>query len=139
MKVVFDTNVLIAAFISRGGCNEILEHCVLFYEIILSRFILDELKEKLTGKFGFSGSEVNNVIQLLKSRSTIVQPDDLPSPLSRDPDDDNIIAAAIAGCCDCILTGDKDLLVLKQVSKIDIILPNRFWEYEGSGINTEDV
>lgn len=132
MKIVLDTNVLIAAFISHGGCNEILEHCALIHEITLSQFILAELKEKLTGKFGFSGSEVNNVVRLLKSQCTIVQPEDLPSPISRDPDDDSIIAAAIAGLCDCIITGDKDLLVLEQVFGIDIIPPSRFWKYEAT-------
>ena len=130
MKVTLDTNVLIAAFISHGVCNELLEYCALNHEIFLSGFILGELEEKLTGKFGFSKRETNNVIRILKSRCTIVQTAELPSPISRDPDDDNIIATAIAGLCDCIITGDKDLLVLNQVSGIRIILPNQFWIFE---------
>jgi uncharacterized protein len=132
MKVVLDINVLIAAFISHGVCNELLEYCALNHEIILSKFILGELEEKLTGKFGFSKREINSVIRILKSRCTIVQTEDLPSPISRDPDDDNIIAAAIAGLCDCIITGDKDLLVLNQVSDIPIIPPNHFWIFESN-------
>ncbi len=39
MKIVLDTNVLIAAFISHGTCNELLEHCALNHEVILSPFI----------------------------------------------------------------------------------------------------
>ncbi len=132
MKVVLDTNVLISAFISHGVCNELLEYCALNHEIILSEFILGELEEKLTGKFGFSKREINSVIRILKSRCTIVQTEVLPFPVSRDPDDDNIIAAAIAGLCDCIVTGDKDLLVLNQVSGIQIIPPNRFWIVESN-------
>ena len=132
MKVVLDTNVLISAFISHGVCNELLEYCALNHEIILSEFILGELEEKLTGKFGFSKHEINSVIRILKSRCTIVQTEVLPFPVSRDPDDDNIIAAAIAGLCDCIVTGDKDLLVLNQVSGIQIIPPNRFWIFESN-------
>jgi len=130
MKVTLDTNVLIAAFITHGVCNELLEYCALNHEIFLSGFILGELEEKLTGKFGFSKRETNNVIRILKSRCTIVRTTELPSPISRDPDDDNIIATAIAGLCDCIITGDKDLLVLNQVSGIQIIPPNRFWVFE---------
>ena len=43
-----------------------------------------------------------------------------PNPVCRDPDHDNILAAAISGKCDSIITGDKDLLVLKQYESIDI-------------------
>jgi len=44
----------------------------------------------------------------------------------RDPDDDNILAAAVSGKCDCIITGDKDLLVLKEYEGIDIFSPRDF-------------
>ena len=44
MKVVLDTNVLIAAFITKGVCSELLEHCLRRHEIIMSEFILDEFR-----------------------------------------------------------------------------------------------
>jgi len=130
MRLVLDTNVLIAAFISHGLCNELLEHCVLNHEVVLSKFILDELKEKLTDKFKFTIREANGVVRLLKSRCAVVGTSDLPSPVSRDPDDDNIIATAIAGNCRCIVTGDKDLLDLEQVGTVLIVSPSRFWQIE---------
>ena len=132
MRLVLDTNVLIAAFISHGVCNELLEHCVLNHEVVLSKFILDELKEKLTDKFKFSVREANAAIRLMKSRSEMVSPPPLVSPLSRDPDDDNIIAAAVAGHCECIVTGDKDLLDLKEAHNISIIPPAHFWKFENA-------
>ena len=130
MRLVLDTNVLIAAFISHGVCSELLEHCVLNHDVVLSNFILDELKEKLTGKFRFTTREANGVVTLLRSRCSLVATPVLPSPVSRDPDDDNIIATAIAGSCQCIVTGDKDLLDLKQVGDILIVSPSRFWQIE---------
>ena len=45
LKVFFDTNVLIAALISRGFCHELLEYCVLTHTVITSNFILDEVEE----------------------------------------------------------------------------------------------
>ena len=54
LYVVYRTNVFIAAFISHGVCNELLEHCVLNHQVVLSTFILNELKDKLTGKFKFT-------------------------------------------------------------------------------------
>jgi len=61
---------------------------------------------------------------------TIVTPEPLPAPVCRDQDDDAIIGTALAGACECIVTGDKDLLVLKHYSGIDIISPDRFWRHE---------
>jgi len=44
MKVILDTNVLVAAFIAHGACHELLEHCAIRHDVVLSRFILDEFK-----------------------------------------------------------------------------------------------
>ncbi len=130
MRLVIDTNVLIAAFIAHGVCNELLEHCVLNHDVVLSKFILDELKDKLAGKFKFTTQEANAAVRLLKSRCSIVATQTLPSPVSRDPDDDNIIATALSGNCECIITGDKDLLDLEKVGDITIASPVQFWEIE---------
>ena len=130
MRIVLDTNVLIAAFIAHGTCNELLEHCVVNHDIVLSNFILNELKDTLMGKFKFTAAEARNVVNLLQSRCEVVETKKLPSPLSRDPDDDNIIATALSGACDCIITGDNDLLDLKKAGDINILSPNDFWREE---------
>ena len=130
MKIVLDTNVLIAAFISHGTCNELLEYCALNHEVILSPFIIDEFTEKLTGKFGFTHKEANSAANLLISRFEIKTPLQLPQQICRDADDDMIIGTALAGECECIVTGDKDLLALQKVNGIHIISPSKFWEFE---------
>ncbi|HRR96860.1 MAG TPA: putative toxin-antitoxin system toxin component, PIN family [Candidatus Ratteibacteria bacterium] len=130
MKIVFDTNILIAAFISRGVCNELFEHCVCFHEIFISKFILTEFSENLINKFNFSKYEVNKAVQLLQSRLIIVTPKKLAENVSRDPKDDFILATAIQGKCQCIISGDEDLLILKQYKGIDIVSPQDFWRYE---------
>jgi putative PIN family toxin of toxin-antitoxin system len=130
MRLVLDTNVLIAAFISHGGCNELLEHCVIHHDVILSPFILNELQEKLVHKFKYSEKEAEAVVHLLQSSCEIVQAQAFPVQLSRDADDDNILAAAMTGNCSHIITGDNDLLDLKKVGDIEIISPNEFWKIE---------
>lgn len=130
MKLVLDTNVLIAAFITHGVCNELLEYCAINHEIILSVFILDEVREKLVRKFDFSIREAEEVIRLLKSRAVLVTPRKLEEPACRDPDDDNIPGTAIAGDCECIVSGDKDLLVLRRVRGIRVVNPSDFWATE---------
>ena len=54
MKIVLDTNVLIAALIARGFSHQLLEHCALRHTLFTSDFILDETQEKLIEKFGYS-------------------------------------------------------------------------------------
>lgn len=51
MKIVLDTNVHIAALITRGVCSDLLEHCIQYHEIIASEFILSELHRNLSKKF----------------------------------------------------------------------------------------
>lgn len=61
MKLVLDTNVLVAAFIARGTCSELLEYCAVRHEIVLSPAILDELGDVLTRKFRFLPEEARQV------------------------------------------------------------------------------
>lgn len=133
MKIVLDTNVLIAALIARGVCHELLEHCVLRHTLLTSDFILEETQEKLTEKFGYSVDLAEEAVSLLRSRMKLVAPANLERQVCRDPDDDNILAAAVSGKCDCIITGDKDLLVLKEYEGIDILSPRDFITNESLG------
>jgi putative PIN family toxin of toxin-antitoxin system len=130
MRVVLDTNVLVAAFIARGACNELLEHCAIHHEIVLSPFILTELRRVLTEKIGFTQRETSAVVRLLRSRCRVVKPQPFEKTVSRDPDDDNIIATAVAGSCTCLVTGDQDLLELGEFAGIRIVSPDSFWRLE---------
>jgi putative PIN family toxin of toxin-antitoxin system len=130
MKLVLDTNVLIAAFITHGVCNELLEYCALNHGVILSPFIIAELKEKLVQKFGYSAREAEDVTRLLRSRFAVVTAGKLESPICRDADDDNILATALAGHCECVATGDQDILALEGVGGLRIVTPSGFWETE---------
>ena len=130
MKIVLDTNVLVAAFITHGVCNELFENCTLHHEVFVSKFILEEFRDVLIEKFDFTSNQANEAVRLLQTRSTIVNPTSLDRPVSRDPDDDNVIATAVAAACNCIVTGDKDLLCLERFQGIEILPPNAFWQFE---------
>ncbi len=130
MRIVFDTNVLIAALISRGFCHELFEHCVLTHTLVTSDFILDEVREKLVAKFKYSVDIAGEARALLLTRMQLVVPEQLVSPVSRDFDDDNILATALTGQCDFIITGDGDLLVIKEFKSIKIVSPRQFLDNE---------
>jgi len=130
MRLVLDTNVLIAAFIAKGICADLLEHCIRRHTVVTSDFIPSEFRETMLGKFKFTGEETEDALKLLVPRMVAVEPASLESPVCRDADDDLILATALAGQCDCIVTGDKDLLVLERYRMIEIVSPLDFSEYE---------
>jgi putative PIN family toxin of toxin-antitoxin system len=82
------------------------------HTLVTSVPILSEFREKLTGKLRIDGRLADAAAELLQSRMRIVEPLPLAEPACRDPDDDVVIATAAAGSCDCIITGDQDLLTL---------------------------
>lgn len=130
MIILLDTNVLIAAFIARGFCSELLEHCIRQHSLITSDFIINKFRDKLANKFNYKSEEIDQAIELLLSRMRVIASTKLEQNVCRDEEDDNVLASAIEGKCDCIITGDKDLLVLKQYGGIDILSPRDFREYE---------
>ncbi len=130
MKIVLDTNVLIAAFIAHGVCHDLLEHCVRWHTLITSEWILGEFSENLRRKFKYTAREAEEAIALLRSGMQIVTPENLEIPVCRDQDDDMVLGTAIAGQASCIVTGDKDLLILRRFRSIDIVSPSDFASYE---------
>jgi putative PIN family toxin of toxin-antitoxin system len=67
-------------------------------------------------------------LQALRDQVHLVEPDALPSPVCRDPDDDVVLATAVAARATTIVTGDDDLLVSKQYAGIAIVSARQFLE-----------
>lgn len=132
MRIVFDTNVLLAAFITRGASAEVFKHCLLRHTLVISPFILQEMEDKLLHKFCFPSKEVKEVLTLLSEMTEVVPLTPLTEPVCRDATDDWILATALSAEAQVIITGDKDLLDLKKYQGIDIIMPADFWRYESS-------
>lgn len=131
MRVVPDTNILISAEISaQGASGRLLDRVIEVHDVILSSPILDELTEVLSSKFRYDDLRISRVIAHILADAEIVEPVTFETQICRDPDDDAILGAAVAGNADCIVTGDNDLLVLERFRGVDIIAPFDFARYE---------
>jgi len=128
MKVVLDTNVLLAAFGTRGLCEALLEVCLESHEIVLSEYILAELRKHLIGKFKMPTRQANDIVGFLREHGTLVKPTKLPKDACRDSDDIPVLGTAIAGGAESLVTGDGDLLSLKNFQKIPILSPRAFYD-----------
>ncbi len=130
MRVVFDTNVLVAAFAADGLCAKLLRRANRReFALVLCPIILEELERVLKKKIGASAGEIRNAIDLLTEISTVAGKDPSPSPparLVRDPDDDLILACTAAARAEILVTGDKDLLAIGRYGRAKIIDPRAF-------------
>ena len=130
MRLVLDTNVLISAFISRGLCSQVLEHCAKHHDLVTSPVIIEEMRQKLLTKFRMAPPAVDRAVAALFSGMEVVYPATLAAGVSRDSDDDVVIATAVAGSCSAVVTGDDDLLVLIAHAGIRFLSPRIVWEME---------
>ncbi len=127
MKLVLDTNVLLAAVLVPGLCRELVTKELHKHELCCSLELLAEFAEKLESKFDQPPLELPFYLAY-RDRVKLVEPITLNRPVSRDPDDDMVIATALAAAAHAIITGDKDLLVLKRHAGIPIVSPRQFLE-----------
>ena len=128
MRVVLDTNVVVAAFAARGLCAEVFEVCITGHTLVMSEPILAEINRNLLKKVKLPKQLVRDVIDYLQDTAEIFDPDPIESSVCRDKDDLPVIGTATNGKASCIVTGDADLLSLKKYQKIDIITSREFWE-----------
>lgn len=126
MRVLLDTNVLISVFLGSAVCLEVLDRCRAEHTLVTTSVIVEEFAEKLSRKFRLGIEDVSAAVLSAFRMMQVI--DDLPeaTPFCRDPDDALVLGAAIAGQCDLLITGDEDLLVLKEVQGVRILTPREF-------------
>ena len=123
MKVVLDTNVLLAAFATRGLCEAVFEACLAPHEIVISEHILREVRGHLRTTLRVPAGQADAVLSFLRERATMVRPAKVPSGACRDRTDLPVLGTALAAGADCLVTGDRDLLDLGTFRKIQVLSP----------------
>ena len=123
MRIVLDTNVLIAAALKGGLSEQILRLSTSRdLTLIVSEEIIKELTEKLLTKFAWKEDEASLYIRTVRESAEIVTPS-TKVDLVKDPDDNKILEAALEGKAELIVSIDQDLIKLKSFSGIGIVHP----------------
>ena len=133
MRIVCDTNVLVAALVADGLCRDIVKRRLPLHGLFTSKGLLDELVATLRRKFRVAPGDVP-FLHAYRERVEIVHPEKLKRAVCRDPDDDLVLATAATANAHCILTGDDDLLVLKRFAGIAILSPRAFVDAMDRGL-----
>ena len=133
MRIVLDTCILISSLITKNTPPDLIYQAWRsnHFTLITSTAQLDELSRVLKypklKKF-IKADEAERLVAILKAWAVVL--DDIPAVnYSPDPDDNKIIATAITGNANYLISGDKtDLLALKAVKTVKIITARQFVE-----------
>ena len=129
MKIVLDSNVIIAAFATKGLCSKIFEFCILTQEIVISEYILNEIERNLLEKLKMPAEKVKERIEFIKSIAKVVFPVKIEESVCNDETDQPIIGTAVAGGAEVIVTGDADLIEIQEYKGIKFLKPRDFWNF----------
>ena len=129
MRVFLDTNVLAAAFTTRGLCADVVRYVLAEHQLITGDVVLDELRDVLANRFKLPSSTTKDILDLLRSQEVVAKPKKTASIPIRDPDDAWILASATEGRCGVLVTGDCDLLDIADTAPLPILTPRGFWEF----------
>lgn len=133
MKVFVDTNVLVAAYATRGLCSDLLRLILAQHELVVSRQVLTELERALRDKIGLPETLIAEILATLAAHLFDTD-SELRSPIVlRDCDDEPILAAALAAGAAALVTGDADLLDAAPGAPIPILSPRAFWLQQRAG------
>jgi uncharacterized protein len=127
MKIVFASNVLVAAFATRGLCTALFEHCIYEHTASMSEGTIKEVAKALRAKAHVPQAAVSEIEQFLRDETHIVIPTRVSADC-RDPSDLHILGAAVAAGADYLVSGDNDLLTMRRFHNIPIITPRQLWE-----------
>ncbi|MDX2063041.1 MAG: putative toxin-antitoxin system toxin component, PIN family [Bacteroidia bacterium] len=128
MILVVDTNVWISALRFGGTVAQVLEKAVELGEVVTSPMILEEVSRVFAEKFRVDTGTVLRVVEQIRTYAREVHPTDPAPEVCRDPNDNHVLHLCRFVAADILLTGDKDLLVLKQFEQTRILRPAQFAE-----------
>ncbi|MBI5700904.1 putative toxin-antitoxin system toxin component, PIN family [Candidatus Saganbacteria bacterium] len=126
-RILLDTNIYISAILFGGKLKEIIELARNEkIELLISEYILWEIRKILKYKFKIPDSRLNIIERDILALSKIVEVSSVVDLVTEHPADNLIVACAIDGKADVLITGDKHILILKKQGNIHILTAYQF-------------
>lgn len=134
-RVVIDTNVLVSGIIQKSGFPY---NVVRLWErgdivLVTSLEMIEEARrvlnyQKIKGKYGLDADDIKQTILNLLKYSAVIYNLPALNVIKEDPQDNKVMATALEGKANYIISGDSHLLNLKNYKGIEIVTAKRFCE-----------
>jgi len=127
VRVFFDTNVLVSAFLARGLCADLLRLVLTEHTLVTSEVVLAELRGVLSRKGRLPAQQIEAIEAFLREHPVV------PSPVQTlelglvDGDDEWVLASAVLAKADLFVTGDQGVLACSK-PPLPLLNPRRCWE-----------
>jgi uncharacterized protein len=128
VRVAVDTNVLVSAVASRGICADIFNLVLAEHQLIVGETVVAEMRRVLKQKMRVPDEVIGEFETLLRTEALIVAKARTTSIPVRDKADMSVLAEAISGKAEVLVTGDRDLLEVTAKVPLDILSPRGLWE-----------
>lgn len=125
-RVVLDTNVLIAAgYAADSASREIVDACLAGRLCALISPDVRREYEHILAR-ALRRNEYRGELQRFVEQAEEVTPNQTPRVVPDDPDDDKLLAAAVAGNAEVLISSDEHLLQLRAHRGVRILTPTQF-------------
>lgn len=132
MRVVVDTNVIVNSLIARDSLPDRIMRAGRAgrFTLVLSSPLLGEIvtvleRPRLQRFLRVDPAAVREIVEGLRNEMLVPLPTEGQKP-ARNPEDEMVLATAVAAHVDYVVSGDKDLLVLREHEGIPIVSPREF-------------
>lgn len=130
MRIVLDTNVLLSAVLKVGVCNRIVNASTEFavFEIVTTGKQLQELRDVMLRpefKFGFMPAHADGYLSILYNQSEFIETVPILPAITRDPNDEYLVALAVFANVDALVSDDNHLLELGEIPTGEHAIPVR--------------
>lgn len=128
MRIVLDTNTIVSGVIRAGSPPRQLVDAAKagVFELVTSQTLPTELldvlgRKKFAARLQDAGLTPQAIVDDLRRLALVVSPQAVPRVVPNDPDDDHVLACALAGSADLVVSGDRHLLSLGSHQGISIV------------------
>ena len=143
IRAVLDTNLLISYLLTRRPPiatlidEHLAQECFGLLSAVVLLQELDRVSRYPKLQRYYAEDDRRRFVALIAALSEVIElPESVPR-ICRDPDDDWVIACAVVGQADAIVSGDRDLLTLRQVGEIPILSAAQFLDHLEQWQSTE--
>jgi putative PIN family toxin of toxin-antitoxin system len=127
VRVFFDTNVLVSAFLARGLCADLLRLVLAEHTLVRSEVVISELREVLSRKGKLPIAQINAIENFLRDQPIAPKPEQTLELGLIDAEDEWVVASAVLIDAELFVTGDQGVLAC-MAPPIPLINPRGCWE-----------